>query len=83
MRFVSRYTFKDLRQLNRLSLEQVADKTDISIERLELLESDSSLITGKELNSLSNLYDINLDYVFLGKQSDFDKKLSEYLGGTP
>lgn len=83
MRFVSRYTFKDLRQLNQLSLEQVSDKTGISIERLELLESDSSLIAGKESNSLSNLYDINLNYVFLGKQSDFDKKLSEYLGGTP
>lgn len=81
MRFGSRYTLKDLRELNCLSLEEVSNKTKITVDRLKFLESDSSNISGRESINIVKFYRISLDYIFLGKQTDFDKKLSEYSGG--
>ncbi|WP_416451269.1 helix-turn-helix domain-containing protein [Lactococcus lactis] len=77
----SRYTLKDLRDLNRLSLEEVSNKTKITVDRLKFIESDSSEIEASEMYLLSQLYKLSMNYIFFGKQADFDKKLSEYLGG--
>ena len=83
MRFVPRYCLKDLRELNRLTLEQVTDRTTIPLERLKFLESDSTKIEASEMYCLSKLYNLRMDYIFFGKQADFDRKLNDYLGGTP
>ena len=56
MKFASRYTLKDLRELNRLSLRQVSRKTKLSSERITELEQDSSFITIEEMYRLSEIY---------------------------
>ena len=81
MRFGSRYTLKDLRELKHLSFEEVSEKTKIIVDRLRFLESDSSEIEASEMYLLSQLYKLSMNYIFFGKQADFDKKLSEYSGG--
>ena len=83
MKFVSRYCLKDLRELNLLTLEQVTDRTTIPLERLKFLESDSTKIEASERQCISKLYNLSMEYIFFGKQADFDRKLNEYLGGTP
>ncbi|MCT1186606.1 XRE family transcriptional regulator, partial [Lactococcus lactis] len=65
------------------TLEQVTGRTTISLERLKFLESDSTKIEASEMYLLSKLYNLSMNYIFFGKQIDFDRKLNEYLGGTP
>nr|WP_101913856.1 helix-turn-helix transcriptional regulator [Lactococcus lactis] len=81
MRFVPRYCLKDLRELNRLTLEQVARKVKLNRERIAELEQDSSFIAIDEMFRFSKFYDISIKYIFIGEQVDFDRKLNEYLGG--
>ena len=81
MKFASRYTLKDLRELNRLSLKQVARKVKLSSERIGELEQDSSFITIEEMYRLSELYGISIKYIFLGEQDDFDEKVKNILKG--
>ncbi|MDU0404754.1 hypothetical protein ML8HA_00525 [Lactococcus lactis] len=40
MKFTSRYTLKDLRELNHLTLKQVARKVKLNRERIAELEQD-------------------------------------------
>ena len=82
MKFTSRYTLKDLRELNHLTLKQVARKVKLNRERIAELEQDSSFITIDEMFRFSKFYDISIKYIFIGEQVDFDRKLNEYLGGT-
>lgn len=81
MRFIPRYTLKDLHEFNRLSFEQVAEHTGIAKKRIEFLENDSSEIVASEMLAFSRLYKLSIDYIFLGTQQDFDNKLSDYLRG--
>ncbi|GEM_PF-1765638 len=81
MKFASRYTLKDLRELNRLSLRQVSRKTKLSSERITELEQDSSFITIEEMYRLSEIYGLSVKYIFLGEQSDFDEKVKNILKG--
>ncbi len=83
MKFTSRYTLKDLRELNRLTLKQVARKVKLNRERIAELEQDSSFITIDEMFRFSKFYGLSINYIFIGEQADFDRKLNEYLGGTP
>jgi transcriptional regulator with XRE-family HTH domain len=83
MKFISRYTLKDLRELNHLSLQDLSEKIQLSIDRLNFLESDSSEIEASEMYLLSRLYKLSVNYIYFGKQTDFDKKLNEFLGGQP
>ncbi|MCU5753153.1 helix-turn-helix domain-containing protein [Lactococcus lactis] len=64
MKFASRYTLKDLRELNRLSLRQVSRKTKLSSERITELEQDSSFITIEEMYRLSEIYGLSVKYIF-------------------
>ena len=81
MKFVSRYCLKDLRELNRLTLEQVTDRTTIPLERLKFLESDSTKIEASERQCISKLYNLSMEYIFFGKQADFDRKIRLKRGG--
>ena len=81
MTFSSRYTLKDLRELNRLSLRQVSRKTKLSSKRITELEQDSSFITIAEMYRFSELYGISVKYIFLGEQDDFDEKVKNILEG--
>ena len=81
MKFASRYTLKDLRELNRLSLRQVSRKTKLSSERITELEQDSSFITIEEMYRLSEIYGLSVKYIFLGEQADFDEKVKNILKG--
>ena len=83
MKFTSRYTLKDLRELNHLTLKQVARKVKLNRERIAELEQDSSFITIDEMFRFSKFYGLSINYIFIGEQADFDRKLNEYLGGTP
>ena len=81
MKFASRYTLKDLRELNRLSLRQVSRKTKLSSERITELEQDSSFITIEEMYRLSEIYGLSVKYIFLGEHADFDEKVKNILKG--
>ncbi|MCT3110844.1 helix-turn-helix domain-containing protein, partial [Lactococcus lactis] len=56
MKFTSRYTLKDLRELNHLTLKQVARKVKLNRERIAELEQDSSFITIDEMFRFSKFY---------------------------
>ncbi|MGL4248312.1 MAG: hypothetical protein ACRCR5_05925, partial [Lactococcus garvieae] len=80
---ISRYTFKDLRNINRLSIEELSCKTLIPSETLTEIEIDSSDIEYKTFKILVQFYCISADYVFLGKQSEFEaKQIDEMIQGT-
>ncbi|KXT62311.1 hypothetical protein [Lactococcus sp. DD01] len=80
----SRYTLKDLRTLNRLSIEELSCETLIPIETLAGLEIDSSYIEHKTLRTLVQFYSIAADYIFLGNQSEFEaRQLDEMIRHTP
>ena len=79
-----RYTFKDLRIINRLNIEELSCKTLIPSETLEEIEIDSSDIEYKVLKTLVEFYCIASDYIFIGKQSDFEvQQLDEMVRSTP
>ena len=80
----SRYTFKDLRNLNRLSIEELSCKALIPSETLIELEIDSSYIEYKTLKTLVKFYSISADYIFLGNQSEFEaRQLDEMIQHIP
>ncbi|WP_259752670.1 helix-turn-helix transcriptional regulator [Lactococcus lactis] len=65
MKFTSRYTLKDLRELNRLTLKQVARKVKLNKERIAELEQDSSFITIDEMFRFSKiLWSFNKIYFY-------------------
>lgn len=68
----SRYTLKDLRKVNRLSIEQLSEKTGVDVETLTALEIDSSDISFEVMKKLSRFYCIAANYIFLGEQSEFE-----------
>lgn len=78
-----RYTLKDLRNLNRLSIEELSCETLIPSKTLAELEIDSSDIDYGTLKTMVQFYCISADYVFLGKQSEFEaKQIDEMIQGT-
>lgn len=80
----SRYTLKDLRNLNRLRIEELSCKTMIPSDTISKLEIDSSDIDYKTLKTLVQFYCISADYIFLGKQSEFEaKQLDDMIQHTP
>lgn len=79
----SRYTLKDLRNLDRLSIEELSCKTLIPSETLAELEIDSSDIEYMTLKTMVQFYCISADYIFLGKESEFEaKQIDEMIQGT-
>lgn len=70
----SRYTLKDLRNLDCLSIEELSCETLIPSKTLAELEIDSSDIDYRTLKTLVQFYCISYDYIFLGKQSDFEAR---------
>lgn len=80
----SRYTLKDLRNLNSLSIEELSCKTLIPSEILSELEIDSSYIEYETLKILVQFYSISADYIFLGNQFEFEaKQLDEMIQHIP
>lgn len=75
MTLISRYTLKDLRKVNRLSIEQLSEKSGVDVETLATVETDSSNISFEVLKKLSRFYCIAANYIFLGRSSEFDTQL--------
>lgn len=76
----SRYTLKDLRESKGLTFEQLSEQTSISVDTLKLIEQDSGQAEWCDIATLSKLYKISPDYIYIGKQSDFnDKCIAELL----
>lgn len=75
MALISRYTLKDLRKINHLSIENLSEKTGVDVKTLAKVETDSSGISFEVLKKLSCFYCIAANYIFLGKQSDFEAQL--------
>ncbi|MCI3861089.1 helix-turn-helix transcriptional regulator [Lactococcus garvieae] len=73
MSMISRYTFKDLRMINNLSIEELSCKTLIPSETLAVIKVDSSNISRGIVMKLAEFYRISVDYIFIGKQSTFVK----------
>lgn len=82
MIFRVRYTFKDLREISGFRLKEISEKTGLSVNEIKSIESDSGEMEVSICKKLSKFYNIDTDYIFIGKQTDFDKKLNNYLGGT-
>lgn len=76
----SRYTLKDLRKISGLTIERLSEQTKISVDTLILIESNSGQAEWCDIDTLSKLYRISPDYIYIGKQSEFnDKCISELL----
>ncbi|WP_407350144.1 hypothetical protein VNN41_07315 [Lactococcus garvieae] len=67
-----RYTFKDLRNFKHLSIEKLAELTGIFPKTLEEIEVDSSSLDRLTLKILTRFYCLPVDYIFIGKQSEFE-----------
>lgn len=67
---ISRYTLKDLRKINNLTLEQVSKATNLPKEEIAGYELDSSNIEATELRLLAKFYNIDVNYIFLGKSEN-------------
>ncbi|HCG4535530.1 TPA: helix-turn-helix domain-containing protein [Salmonella enterica subsp. enterica serovar Typhi str. AG3] len=52
-------------------LEDVAELTSYNKDKVNRFEIDSSDIPYSMLETLLNLYQVNLKHIFLGKESDF------------
>ena len=79
MTLVTRYTFKDLRIIKGLALEEVSDKTGIQIDEIKAIEKDSSDVKPAVYNKLSKLYDMDINYICVGEQSYFEKLVLDKL----
>ncbi|SFL49818.1 helix-turn-helix domain-containing protein [Lactococcus garvieae] len=64
---ISRYTLKDLRKINNLTLDQVAMATNLPKEEIADYELDSSDIERNKLRLLAKFYNIDVNYIFLEK----------------
>lgn len=79
-----RYTFKDLRNIKRLSIEKLAELTGVFPQTLEELEVDSSNIDILTLKILTRFYCLSVNHIFIGKQSEFEaRQLDEMVQHTP
>ena len=73
----SRYTLKDLRKIKRLTIDELSEQTGIDTTILKAIELDSGQAEFNDLAKLSRFYGIGLDYIFIGKQSDFGYQLKQ------
>ena len=71
----SRYTLKDLRKNSGLTIERLSEQTKISVDTLILIESDSGQAEWCDIATLSKLYRISPDYIYIGKQSEDDANI--------
>lgn len=77
---ITRYTFKDLRIINHLTIDELSQKTGIKPDDLILIELDSREAEWCDIVTLSRFYKISANYIYIGKQSDFsDKCITELL----
>ena len=74
MTLIARYTFKDLRTIHRLSIEELSCKTLIPSKTLAVIEAESSNISRAVAMKLAEFYRISIDYIFIGKQCEFEAK---------
>lgn len=79
MVLVTRYTFKDLRIINALTLEEVSNETGIPVEEIKTIEKNSSDIKPVVYKKLAKLYDINTTYICIGEQSYLEKLVLDQL----
>lgn len=54
-----------------MTQREVAEKLKISVSTLQYYERDSTNISKKLFDQITNLYQIDQDMIFVGKKSDF------------
>jgi len=57
---------KTLRQQHKMTIEELAGKTDVSSSFIELLEKESSGISLENLYKIAQVYNCSLDYLVAG-----------------
>lgn len=72
---MTKMTLKALRANYDLSAKEVADKLHIHPQTLLKYENDSTDIPMSLLNKLAELYNVDTDFIFLGKKFVLKQKL--------
>lgn len=67
-------TLRDARTNLDMSLEEVSEKTGISVYRLNKYEEDSGKMPCDSILVLSRLYRVSISHIFTGKTPCFKKK---------
>ena len=68
-----KHTIKDLRIRMNMSQSQAAKRLGVSEPTLRKWERDSSTLTYKDMQRISNMYKIPLDYIFFGSNNTFSE----------
>lgn len=69
-----KHTLKDLRVRAGLSQAEAAQALDITDVTLRKWESDSSILTFRDMNRVSDMYGLPIDYIFFGPNNAFSEK---------
>lgn len=69
---MKKFTLRALRVNYNLTAEEVAKKLGIHQQTLLKYENDSSKIPVSLLNDLANFYEVEIDFIFLGKKYDLN-----------
>ena len=72
-----RVTLKAARINAGLKAQVVADTVNVHVQTLLKYEKDSSKIPFDLLTSLSELYQMPMDYIFLGKEYEFIRTIEK------
>ena len=66
-----KHTIKDLRVRAGLSQSKACDKLGITPPTLHKWESDSSNLSLRKLEAISNLYQIPIEYIYVGPDDHY------------
>lgn len=66
-----KHTIKDLRTRAGLSQSQAANKLKISRRTYQNWENDPTKLSVKDINTIADLYQIPVDYIFFGPNNAF------------
>ena len=69
-----KHTIKDLRIRMNMSQSQASRRLGVSEPTLRKWEKDSSTLTYRDMQRISNVYKIPLDYIFFGSNNTFSEK---------
>lgn len=69
---MKKFTLRALRVNYNLTAEEAAKKLGIHQQTLLKYENDSSKIPVSLLNDLANFYEVETDFIFLGKKYDLN-----------
>ena len=70
----AKHTIKDLRVRAGLSQYEASAKLGITPPTLRKWESDSSVLSLRKLEAIANLYQIPIEYIYIGPDDHYKKK---------